>query len=107
MTTEERLKIIKNANALGYPFTTDLLHSECRFYPDEAYEDGAPDPRQENITGLSLEELHPNASGCDCCGDPADFMTCPYPEGHPDEDVTLYLCLVCANKYELTALVDQ
>jgi hypothetical protein len=86
-------QIVQEAAALGYPFPDDLKRG-VRFYADEAYFD------KVDLGAATLEEQHPYANGCDCCENPAEFMTCP------DDDTTLYICRDCVKKYSLERLVD-
>ena len=60
-----------------YPDYETLKKTGARFYEDEAF--------------------HDEPNGCDTCLKPAQYMTCPDPEG----DVTLYACDECVKKFNL------
>lgn len=91
----EQLRVIQVADERGYG-DIESLKAGARFYPDEGFEDGI------DRNGKTSEEMHPNASGCDTCDDPAQFMTCP--EG---EDFELYICECCVAKFGLETFVDR
>lgn len=92
--TPEIEQVIRIAEGRDYPYGSDL-RTGCRFYPDEAYEDGI------DRSAKTPQEMHPNACTCDTCSDPAQFMT------FCDEDTALYICERCIEKFALEALVDR
>jgi hypothetical protein len=98
MATNELKALVEKARKAGYPYPDDLL-TGCEFYPDEGYFDG------EDLSAEEEDDRHPNASGCDCCHKPAQYMTFPANEGGRDTEA-LYICEECIPKYHLEPFVE-
>jgi len=72
-----------------YPYTEVLI--ESKFYPDEAYDDGPN---------------HENASGCDMCLEPAQYMTFSAESIEPPDGEAYYICERCVKEYRLEDMIE-